>query len=184
MNLVSFSTCPGQDRRFWKPDDIFEAECPSCGSQIEFWKDDVSRMCQECGHKTVNPKFDPGCAQWCPYAEECLGDLAKSYLQSPETIRDRLESSMRRTLGTQPDKVERSLEVVKEAEELVKSRGGESLTVIAAAMLHLLPEDQVVEALDAVKLEDEAKKRVLDLIAGAEDSPEGEIFQRALAVVR
>ena len=35
--------CPGQDMRFWKPEDIFEAPCPHCGARMEFWKDDVRR---------------------------------------------------------------------------------------------------------------------------------------------
>jgi len=69
--------CPGQDLRFWKPQDIFERDCPNCGTKIEFWKDDISRRCPKCAQKTANPAFDFGCAQWCSYAKECLGDIAK-----------------------------------------------------------------------------------------------------------
>lgn len=174
---MAFSTCPGQDRRFWKPEDIFEAPCPSCGSQVEFWKDDVRLECSECGAKVVNPRFDPGCAQWCPYAEECLGDLAKTYLKSPETIRDRLESYMRRTLGTEPDKVERTLQAVREAQELVKNEEGEAISVIAAALLHLLPSAKVDEALDSVQLEEDQKQRVKKIISGKDDSLEGSILE-------
>lgn len=65
--------CPGQDTRFWKPEDIFEAQCPHCGASIEFWKDDHRRKCRGCGEDVHNPKLDLGCAKWCEYAEECLG---------------------------------------------------------------------------------------------------------------
>ncbi|MBU0670686.1 hypothetical protein KKF29_00850 [Patescibacteria group bacterium] len=69
--------CPGQDTRFWKPEDIFERDCPRCKAKIEFWKDDVSRRCPGCKQKIANPTFDLGCAKWCQYAKECLGDAAK-----------------------------------------------------------------------------------------------------------
>ena len=33
--------CPGQDMRYWKPGDIFNAKCPKCGGTVEFFKDEV-----------------------------------------------------------------------------------------------------------------------------------------------
>jgi hypothetical protein len=30
--------CPGQDRRHWKTEDIFDVSCPRCGKKIEFLK--------------------------------------------------------------------------------------------------------------------------------------------------
>jgi hypothetical protein len=65
--------CPGQDTRYWKPEDIFEVSCPSCGVDIEFWKDEPFRSCPECSREVQNPRFDFGCAEWCESAEECLG---------------------------------------------------------------------------------------------------------------
>jgi len=64
--------CPGQDMRFWKPGDISEAECPKCGGKVEFFKDEVRRKCR-CDHEIVNPKMDLGFAEWCQYAEQCIG---------------------------------------------------------------------------------------------------------------
>ena len=32
--------CPGQDTLYWKPGAIFEAKCPKCGKEVEFFKDD------------------------------------------------------------------------------------------------------------------------------------------------
>jgi ribosomal protein S27E len=68
--------CPGQDQRFWKPDDIFEVECPVCEFSVEFWKDEPQVKCPSCKQLIVNPKLDLGCAKWCKHAEECLGQIA------------------------------------------------------------------------------------------------------------
>ncbi len=64
--------CPGQDQRYWKFEDIFDVVCPHCETEIEFWKDEPVRTCPECKKSVRNPKIDPGCAEWCQYADECL----------------------------------------------------------------------------------------------------------------
>ena len=64
--------CPGQDLRYLKPDDVYEAACPACGGKVEFFKDDRSRKCPSCGARFRNRRIDLGCAKWCPYASECL----------------------------------------------------------------------------------------------------------------
>ena len=69
---MSKMACPGQDMRFWGPDDIFEVECGHCGHCLEFFRDDASRRCPQCGERVINPKLAFGCAQWCEYAEKCL----------------------------------------------------------------------------------------------------------------
>jgi hypothetical protein len=65
--------CPGQDTRYWRPDDIFNVPCASCGASIEFFKDDAARRCPKCGTRVRNPRLSMGCAQWCSHAKECLG---------------------------------------------------------------------------------------------------------------
>ncbi len=60
--------CPGQDMRYWKPGAIFDVKCPDCGAAVEFFKDDVTRRCEACGHKFTNPKLDLGCLSYCKYA--------------------------------------------------------------------------------------------------------------------
>jgi hypothetical protein len=66
------SKCPGQDQRFWKPEDISLMPCPRCGVMVEFFKDDSSRKCPDCGTRFKNPHLDMGCAQWCPFAKDCI----------------------------------------------------------------------------------------------------------------
>ena len=70
--------CPGQDQRFWKPEDIFEVKCTGCGVSVEFFKDEPKLKCCKCGRIVVNPKIDLGCAEWCQYAEQCLGIMKKT----------------------------------------------------------------------------------------------------------
>lgn len=64
--------CPGQDLRYFRPEDVREVRCPACGRSVEFFKDDRSRKCPSCGARFKNPSLDIGCAKWCPYAKECL----------------------------------------------------------------------------------------------------------------
>ena len=70
---MSKAICPGQDTRYWKAGDIFYIPCNECGKMIEFFKDDVSRKCPNCGNRIQNPKISLGCAQWCQHAKKCLG---------------------------------------------------------------------------------------------------------------
>ena len=70
---MSTPRCPGQDMRYWKPEDIFYAPCPFCGGEIEFWKDEPSRVCPSCKKEVPNPKIDTGCAKWCKHGDECQG---------------------------------------------------------------------------------------------------------------
>jgi ferredoxin len=65
--------CPGQNRQFWKPEDIYDVKCPNCQTQVEFWKDDIYRRCKNCGQSFMNPKFNHGCAEWCQNAKYCIG---------------------------------------------------------------------------------------------------------------
>lgn len=64
--------CPGQDMRYWKPGDIYDAPCPKCGAAVEFFKDDAVRICRNCGTQAANPRRNPACAAWCVRAKECL----------------------------------------------------------------------------------------------------------------
>lgn len=69
--------CPGQDMLYWKPEDIFETPCPVCDYSVEFFKDDVTRKCPNCGYKFKNPRLDLGCAEWCPYADKCFAEMGR-----------------------------------------------------------------------------------------------------------
>ena len=65
--------CPGMNPQNWRPQDIFEQPCPSCGKPVEFWKDDVMRKCPGCSALIVNNRIDSTCMAWCDKAAECTG---------------------------------------------------------------------------------------------------------------
>jgi ribosomal protein S27E len=65
--------CPGQNTRYWKPGDIFDIECPACGGTVEFFKDEMRIRCRKCKKLVPNPRADFGCAEYCQYAEQCVG---------------------------------------------------------------------------------------------------------------
>ncbi|MFC1849848.1 hypothetical protein ACFL27_06530 [candidate division CSSED10-310 bacterium] len=73
--------CPGQDRRYWQPHDIFEVPCPECGQAVEFFKDDLTRQCSHCDHRLFNPRMDFGCASHCQAADQCLGHQPQTALK-------------------------------------------------------------------------------------------------------
>ncbi len=132
--------CPGQDLRFWKPGDIFEMVCPKCQGKIEFFKDEVRRRCR-CGHEVVNPKLDFGCAQWCQYAEQCLGAVpdevkARRKEEERDLLREKVSLEMKKYFGTDFKRVTHALRVSRYAEQILKMEGGHPLVVLGAAYLH------------------------------------------------
>jgi len=132
--------CPGQDMRFWKPGDIFDAPCPKCGRSVEFFRDEVRRKCR-CGHEIVNPKLDFGCAQWCPYAEQCVGALPEEVrerqkAEGRDSLRERIALEMKKYFGTDFKRVHHAIKVARFAEQILKMEGGNPLVVMGVAYLH------------------------------------------------
>jgi hypothetical protein len=89
--------CPGQDTRFWKPEDIFTLKCQYCENEIEFFKDEPFLNCRKCGNEVKNPRIDLGCAKWCKFADQCLGRTPGNDSASPviEKVKALLSSQLR-----------------------------------------------------------------------------------------
>ena len=127
--------CPGQDTRFWKPEDIFCTRCPGCGAEIEFWKDEPVLICRGCRQEIRNPRIDLGCAKWCKFAQECLGGLMdNSSITVP--VKERLVAAMTRLFGADQRRIDHALKVLGYAETIQQTEGGSALVVRAAAILH------------------------------------------------
>lgn len=124
--------CPGQDQRFWKPEDIFEVECSNCGRAVEFFKDEPQLKCRECGHTVINPKIDLGCAEWCQYAQQCLGVTVKNLT----FVRQKLINEMKKVFGRDEKRIKHALAVLDYAERIQAVEGGDPLVVKAAGILH------------------------------------------------
>jgi putative nucleotidyltransferase with HDIG domain len=125
--------CPGQDQRFWKPGDIFEVKCPDCGQTTEFFKDEPKLKCRKCGQMVHNPKIDLGCAEWCQYAQQCVGAPAGKEVS---IIRDKLINEMKKVFAGDERRIQHALAVLNYAEQIQHSEGGDPLVVKAAAILH------------------------------------------------
>ena len=122
--------CPGQDSRYWDEAAIFDAKCPECGQTIEFFKDDSSRTCRNCGQKMLNPRIDFGCASYCPYAEQCLGSLPPALLAKQQSLLiDRTAVEMKHYFNDDFKRIGHAMRVARHADEIVK---GLPLTGIAS----------------------------------------------------
>ena len=130
---MAIPRCPGQDRRFWKPKDIFEVQCPYCNTVIEFWKDDPFRVCSDCGKEVKNPRLDLGCAKWCKYAKECLGMLPESSAMASPVI-ERLTARLEQQLNEQPSRMKHARSICELAETILASEGGDPCIVKVSAL--------------------------------------------------
>ena len=129
--------CPGQDSRYWKPGAIFEEKCPECGQLVEFFKDDTTRKCPKCEHKFANPKMDFGCASYCQYAKECIGDLPPELLaQKEDLLKDRIAIEMKRYFKSDFKRIGHATRVARHAERIGRNERGNLAVILAAAYLH------------------------------------------------
>lgn len=111
--------CPGQDTRYWKPGDIFEAPCPHCGHAIEFFKDESTRKCRQCHRLVTNPRMDFGCAAYCKYAEQCLGELSPDLLSKrKELLKDRVALEMKKYYRQDFKSINHAIRVARHAEQI------------------------------------------------------------------
>lgn len=128
--------CPGQDSRFWQPGAIFEAKCPECGQTVEFFKDESKRRCRACGHMFVNPRMDFGCASYCKFAEQCLGDLPPEILAQREALlKDRVAIEMKKAFKKDFRRIARAMKVARYAEKITLEEGGDPAVAISSAYL-------------------------------------------------
>ncbi len=173
--------CPGQDTRYWKPDDIFVAECPKCGAEIEFFKDDTRRRCAWCGHMFYNPKIELGCAEWCQYAEKGVPDLVKAK-KAAQNFKDLLSEMVKAYLEGDAAARDRIAKGMQYAQDLLKAEGGDPKVVLAAVLLHRVEPARVREFLDELETEPEITEAIQELLAGhgAERDLNRQLFQDVL----
>lgn len=129
--------CPGQDSRYWKPDAIFSVPCPVCDKLVEFFRDESTRRCKNCGHKMVNPRMDFGCAAYCKFAEQCLGELPPELIaQKKDLLKDRVAIEMKHYFKQDFKRIGHATKVARYAEQIVKEEKGDAAVAISAAYLH------------------------------------------------
>lgn len=129
--------CPGQDSRYWEEAAIFEVKCPKCGNSLEFFKDDSTRVCPNCGNRMMNPKIDFGCAAYCPHASQCLGSLPNELKFSPaQILKDRVAVEMKRYFGTDFKRIKHAARVAHYAEQINRYEQADPAVILISAYLH------------------------------------------------
>jgi len=117
---------------------------------VEFFKDDTTRTCKKCGHKFVNPEMDFGCASYCKYAEQCLGNLPPELIAQQENLlKDRVAIEMKRYFKKDFRRIGQAMRRARYAEQLGKGSDGNLAVIIMAAYL-----------LDMGAPDEEGKKRI------------------------
>jgi hypothetical protein len=137
--------CPGQDTQYWNHDAVFDVKCPQCNGSVEFFKDDTTRRCGHCGHRFVNPKMDFGCAAYCQYAEQCLGDLPPELAaQQEDLLKDRVAIAVKRHLKTDFKRIGHIARRARHAEAIAKKSDANAklpVVLITAFLWDLDPMD-------------------------------------------
>lgn len=129
--------CPGQDSRYWGADAIFDAQCPQCGHAVEFFKDEPTRKCKQCGAKVVNPRMDFGCVSYCQFADQCLGDLPPEVLaEKKDLLKDRVAIEMKRYFNYDFKRIGHATKVARYAGKIARQEGADPAVVLCAAYLH------------------------------------------------
>jgi hypothetical protein len=171
--------CPGQDTRFWKAEDIFTVECPKCGAEIEFFKDDTRRRCAWCGHLFYNPKIELGCAEYCQYADKCVPELMAER-RAMATFRERLKERVSARLGSEAaPRLEQALGL---AADLLKAEGGDPKVVFAAVLLAEVLTEEAAGLLTELGTEPEIAAQILAVLTGA--APAADLNRRLFEEVR
>ncbi len=100
--------CPGQDLSRKTPEEALHLiNCPHCGYEVEFFFDDKSRVCPNCGIKLEKSDQrllkDFGCASWCAAAEDCLGpQLYVKFNGARKRLGDEKKRDLKRLLDSIP----------------------------------------------------------------------------------
>jgi putative nucleotidyltransferase with HDIG domain len=81
--------------------------------------------------------MDFGCAAYCKFADQCLGDLPPELLaQREELLKDRVAVEMKRLFGNDFKRIAHASKVARYAEKILYQEGGDPAVVLCAAYLH------------------------------------------------
>ncbi len=176
--------CPGQDMRYWKYDSIYEVKCPYCGASIEFFKDDSTKRCKNCGKQVPNPKMDFGCAAYCQFAEQCLGNLPQeAFKNSDDLLKNRVAVEMKKYFKKDFKKISHALKISRYAEQIGKDEGVPLGIILCAAYLadfeNIDDAKKILENLGAKK---ELIEKVIAILTGKEKDQSFKVLNDAKVI--
>ncbi|MCL5408531.1 MAG: HD domain-containing protein [Candidatus Omnitrophica bacterium] len=127
--------CPGSiGLRQPKPEEI---KCPSCGTEVEIWTDEVKVICPDC-KSLIRREIDLSCLEWCKYGKECVGQqVYNTYMENKKlTIKEKLIKELEEYFGRDTKRIIHAKNVLNFAEELLKNEKADWQIVIPASILH------------------------------------------------
>jgi HD superfamily phosphohydrolase YqeK len=85
----------------------------------------------------VNPRMDFGCAAYCKFAEQCLGELPPELIaQKKDLLKDRVAIEMKHYFKQDFERIGHATRVARYAEQIIKEEKGDAAVAISAAHLH------------------------------------------------
>jgi hypothetical protein len=78
--------CTGNNTREWRSDAIFEIQCRHCGTMVEFFKDEITRICTACKQTVFNERKDFGCSLWCSSDSSYPRNICPKFKRSKDRI--------------------------------------------------------------------------------------------------
>ena len=183
--------CPGQDMRYWTPEDIFDVRCPYCANEIEFWKDEPMRLCSQCQREIRNPRIDLGCAKWCKHADQCLGRDVDGQVAAP--IVERLAALLERRYDSFPEKIKKARALCCYVDDKLAVSSADPRVTKAAAILAAVirgsadTDEEILELLCRTGVEEDEAQRVIvvlrNVLNGQASSPEEVLLAEAIRAV-
>jgi hypothetical protein len=137
---MDHTICPGSKQiRSPKPETII---CPSCAYAVEIWSDEARATCPRCNQNVVREGFS-SCLDWCAKGKECVGEtIFNNYMEKRSvTIRQMLMNELEALAARDTARVDRSIAVLRTAEELLRKECGDWSVVVPSAILHSLAEN-------------------------------------------
>ena len=133
---MAIDFCPGS-KKFKEPQPE-NVKCPSCGTEVEVWTDEIKFLCPSCKNTTIRQQEGASCLDWCKYAKECVGGATyNKYMQNKAiTTKEKLIKELEEYFAKDTKRIEHAQKVMDYAEELLKQEKADWHIVIPASILH------------------------------------------------
>lgn len=129
--------------RYWTADDVYEEKCPKCGNDVEFFKTDIRLRCHNCKTRVANPRFNMGCAEWCAYAEQCLGPGAKGLKKG--SLKSLFLNELDKYAANLNGEVDNVKGIIEKTEEKLEEERKDILPVLASLVILFLKKNNLIE---------------------------------------
>jgi hypothetical protein len=119
------------------------------------------------GWRFVNPKMDFGCAAYCQFADQCIGDLPEEFVAGQESLlKDKVAVEAKRFLKTDFKRIGKVTRIARYVEQISKEEGGNTPVLLCSAYIHEMA--QASPGNEAVQSPTQLAKEVLTRIKASE----------------